>query len=260
MNPIQSQTRRRQRGYSIMEIVVTAAIIGILVLILTPVVAERSKQAKIRSAEADVEHIANALERAAIDTGYLYRIYVLDDSGGGDGLPNNAPLGRSTPTVEAPDRIDGIQDEDINTDLPLAPLPASAEQFMIDTSTQNFLSVAGSLSVVSRITNNETSFGWRGPYINWHRDANNNDWPDDPWGNDYYLFTRNGGIGPTDKRFEVQNAPGDGRGVGGWDIPAVYETKFDRPTIVSWGPDGFPGDVNVGSLEPGTGDDIRRSF
>ena len=46
----------------------------------------------------------------------------------------------------------------------------------------------------------ERKFGWLGPYVNWKRDINHNDWPDDPWGNDYIFFTRQGGMFP--KHFE----------------------------------------------------------
>lgn len=223
--------KRRVMGYSIMEIVVTAAIIGILTLILTPVISNRSRTAKIRAAERDIEHLADAQSRAAIDTGWFYRLNVLDDVSGGDGLPNNDPLN---------DTIDGLADEQLNT------LLAVPESIFIDTQTLDLSPLA--ITLYTNLLLNETGFGWNGPYINWHRDNNANDWPDDPWGNDYLLMMPIGGMGAGETTFS-QLFPA---------FPlAPVNNRTDRPAILSLGPNGIPGDDNISW---GTGDDIFRKF
>lgn len=251
----------RPYGYSIMEIVVTAAIIGILVLILAPVVADRSRQAKIRACEQDLENLAAAQERAYIDTGYMYRVCVLDDVKGGDGAPNNLPLA---------DRVDGIRDEQFNTDL----TPEGKMIFIlmgltdpnVDQDFHQSVIAANAIFDNKIVFNGETSFNWQGPYCTWHRDLNRNDWPDDPWGSDYLFFTKQGVLVPTESDFitdfQIPGLPATAVAALGAP-PLDPQGIFSRPTFLSLGPDGLPGD---GALNPngdgqfGTGDDIVRSF
>ena len=80
---------RTNKAFSIIELLVAMIILGILVAIIVPVLASRTEQARLRKAEADLERIQNALETASIDTGYYYRIHVLDDGPGGDGGDGN---------------------------------------------------------------------------------------------------------------------------------------------------------------------------
>lgn len=250
MIKIQHTAKAAPRGFSIMEIIVTAAIIGVLVLIMTPVLTSRAREAKIRAAESDLEHLADAQERAAIQTGYMYRLYVLDDTLGGNAFSNEQP---------SKDPLDGILDEKFNKFLGGAvPVPAQATRFFIDTTTQAIAGASFNLytQLASSPPNSESAFGWAGPYINWHRDANDNDWPDDPWGVDYLLFTRAGALSPYETDFVLLDLHVTNAGRTG--IMAGFTNIFDRPTLLSLGPNGLPGDGS-GSLY-GTGDDITRSF
>jgi hypothetical protein len=101
---------------------------------------------------------------------------------------------------------------------------------------------------------------WKGPYLNWPRDVNQNDWPDDPWGNDYLFMTRLGMLYPpdptavsgnttTDHSYAFQTSGPNGEPLAG---------HFDRPTFVSLGPNGIPGDATNPNY--GFGDDLVRSF
>lgn len=247
-NPLRHATA--QRGFSIIEIIVTMIIIGILVLILMPVLSNRTRQARIRAAEQEITHLIDAEERAAIDTTYMYRLYVLNDVIGGDNIANGTAF----------DRINGTRDISITT------VHTNPEEMFIGL---DGLFLTNGLTIFSdRFLGRETTFGWVGPYVNWKIDNNQNDWPDDPFGNDYVLFTSAGGIFPgIDGAFpnpfdgiagsvvvgQIATQDGDGN-----DIVAI----FDRPTILSMGPDGEPGVAGVTGDTYGAfgSDDIYRSF
>ena len=124
----------------------------------------------------------------------------------------------------------------------------------ISPETEDF--ATGFATLFQRFIADETGFGWNGPYVNWKRDVNRNDWPDDPWGNDYILITRLGALfppNPLDNSSSVNDDQFEDQG------PDNGEVLFDRPTILSLGPNGLAGDGATGARY-GTGDDIFRSF
>ncbi|HOE97921.1 MAG TPA: prepilin-type N-terminal cleavage/methylation domain-containing protein [Candidatus Sumerlaeota bacterium] len=256
---------RRPAGFTIVEVIVTFIIIGILATILVPVLVNRAEQARIASAEQELSHLKDAMERAAIDTGYFFRLDVLDDGPGEDGIAATAP--RVTPGVK--DRIEGILDNDVTTDN----LYDEPEKIFIIPSTQDFHPLYAT-QLFPRLEENETNFNWRGPYINYRRDANGNDWPDDPWGNDYLFFTRAGILypplaDPGDPTWGCDSFQDQGPAMVVTDANGATTVErfpvdaplFDRPTILSMGPDGMPGD---GTSPPdnnyGQGDDIYVQF
>lgn len=235
----------RREGFSIVEIIVVLAIIGVLTLILVPVVSNRVREARIKAAEADLEHIAAAMERVAVDTNYMFRFYVLDDVIGGDSTSNEQP---------SIDLVDGTYDEATNS-LNGKNIFIRTDNFQLEA---NFANVFDN-SFSSSVNGNETKFGWHGPYINWQRDVNDNDWPDDPWGHDYILFGPDGGMGPYDLDFVLSNVQFNSSG-GSW--PALADI-FDRGVILSVGPDGLPGNGTAnptGNGVYGDGDDLMRKF
>jgi prepilin-type N-terminal cleavage/methylation domain-containing protein len=256
MNLNERLRRRKLHGFSIVEIIVTMAIIGILTLILVPVVGSRTRTARLRAAEQDLENLANGLERAAIDTGYFFRIYVLDDLGiQGDGIPNNN-LNPSLFPPAARDRVDTLADEILN--------PLHTSNIFIDLNTFQFLANFTNLytTITADTPFTESTFGWNGPYVNWSRDLNYNDWPDDPWGSDYLFFTRRGALGPLETDFVTSGVRMDLGNNQTRTLPADA-LVFDRPTVLSLGPDGLPGDGGLnpaGNGDYGTGDDIYRKF
>ncbi len=237
--------RQSIKGFSVIELLIAVIILGVLVAIIVPRLATRAELAREKATLADLQNIQDALERAAIDTGYYYRLYVLDDTTGGDGL------GFGDPDIYT-NIIDGVADEQFN--------------LYYDNNTQIFISIQTGDFITNYDTtytyliSNETAFGWNGPYINWNRDKvnetgaavparpnNADDIPDDPWGRNYLLFTKKGLVLEPDGRIEDGSYLGSSCNV------------FDRMTILSLGPNGLPGNGNPGSRF-GTDDDLLRQF
>lgn len=68
-------------GFTLIELLIAVIIISILVTIIVPVISNRAADARLAAAKSDLEAIANAQSQVALDTGYLTRLHVLDDSG-----------------------------------------------------------------------------------------------------------------------------------------------------------------------------------
>lgn len=68
MSPLK---RRAQRGFTLIEIMVVVAIIGILALIIVPNVVGKDDQARVTSTKASLSAVANALELYKLDN-YTY--------------------------------------------------------------------------------------------------------------------------------------------------------------------------------------------
>lgn len=244
----------RRRGFSLIELLVAIIIIGILVAVLLPVVSNRSRQARIARTNSDLENLSEAYERAAIDTGYYSRIFMLNDVLRGDDLP-----------IEDPDdRYDGVTDYDSTVTNSFLQFPTNNSLF-IDPNTGDFVTGLNRDAVFDRFLRNETTFdgtsAWNGPYITWQKDTNNflgigfdnlekDGIPDDPWGNNYLFFTRAGLFEEPDGQVVTTvNINGTT-----WDC-----LLFDRPTVLSLGPNGLPGTGEPAS-EFGEGDDYFRQF
>lgn len=248
----------RTRGFTMVELLIAIIIIGILVAIIVPVLTNRAADARLAAAQADMEAIANAQSQVAIDTGYIVRLHVLDDSGAvGDGRGSDDPL----------DVVDSIRDEDNNLSA------GNSDQIFLDAKTGVFL--PPSLFVRIDVDGGPEKFGWRGPYVTFQRKTDPENpfpvgfnWvygaPLDPWGAPYFLFVAG------------QSLTTGATAVGGWidenlgDINPNFNyggvtadaRNFDRMTLLSLGPNGLPGDgsaVAPGNLL-GAGDDLIRAF
>ncbi|MBM3333626.1 prepilin-type N-terminal cleavage/methylation domain-containing protein [Candidatus Sumerlaeota bacterium] len=226
-------------GFTIIELLIAVIIIGVLVAILIPVLVRRVEEARIARAESDVEHIKDALERAHIHTNYVYRLYVLDDNLGGNGL--YLPLD--------PGDLDGVRDETGNWTV------QTPTRMFIDYNTGQF---AGNYqNIYASLTRNETDFGWAGPYINYQRgNFTWQDLPTDPWGEEYLLFTPAGVVdqqaGTVENFYNFT--------VLGTDTTVTLRGPFfDRFTVLSKGPNRAPGDGSV-AAQFGIADDIYRQF
>jgi len=234
-----SSSHRTKQGFTIIEILIAVIIIGILVAIIIPVLLRRTEEARVASAESDLEHLQAAEERAYLNTQWLYRFYVLDDVPGGDGVyaPGN------------PNDIDGVRDEQYNITV------TEPTRMFIDYRTGDF-DTTRYASLYNRLSRDETEFGWAGPYINYQRmKVNEADLPLDPWGNEYMMFTRKGLVnmrtGVVDRFYSF--IADDGSSV------PLFVPFFDRTTVLSMGPNGTPGD-GTPAARFGTGDDLLRQF
>lgn len=251
----------RRRGFTLVEIVIAFIIIGILTAIMVPTIARRADDAKITAAQADIDALVAGLERVSIDIGHVVRMYALNDVRGGNGTPNTVPL----------DPVNGLLDNGLTGNGQLYEQPAA---LFISPITQNFLPAMAQQQLFEKLTdpNAETSYRnptqWRGPYVNWSRDVNGNDWPDDPWGNDYLFFSRQGMLWPPDPRATSSSSMREDHS---WEFnsigPDIHGNPtallFDRFTVLSLGPNGLPGDGSGPSSPSGAygqGDDIYRQF
>jgi general secretion pathway protein G len=237
-----SDTQTGRQGFTIIELLIAIIIIGILVAVIIPVLVNRTEEARIAAAQSDIEHLRGALERSAIDTGYFFRMFALDDKIGGNNIYN--PID--------PADYDGIRDEEFNNQV------AVPRKLFIRVSTGDFVAVADAIGLFDRLATNETAFGWQGPYINYHRfrDIDYNDIPEDPWGNEYEMFTQEGYVNQylgviQDTYFYFADDIGS--------TASLSSPFFDRPTVISWGPNGGPGDSTSLAI-PGTDDDIFQQF
>lgn len=248
---------RTRRGFTLLELLIAVVIIGILVAIIVPVLSNRANEARHTAALKDLDSLTTAEEHVAIDTGYFVRLHVLDDTRYGDTVANNTTT----------DRINGIRDEQ----FALASNTANGANVFIDTSNDveeppNLASTVGNLEksslVYNRAIRNETQFGWNGPYVNVMKQAGQAaPWivfspeivtygnPVDPWGSPYLFFNRRGLMDERSK---------NNSGLGEFLTDPQYRI-FDRPTIVSLGPNGLPGDGTTNSPY-GAGDDLYKQF
>ena len=232
---------RYARGFSIIELLIAIIIIGILVAVIIPVLLNRAEEARVRAAESDLQHLQDAEERAGINTGYLYRFYVLDDVLGGDGFGPYNPN----------DYIDGIRDEHLNVGMQFP------TRIFIEYKTGQFSQNYQNL--YSQLTRNETAFGWQGAYVNYHhlRDIDTNDIAEDPWGEEYLLFTNSGKLVDQFQGILVETFyffASDTLST----VP-IYWPFFDRFTVLSTGANGAPGDGTSNAIF-GTDDDLYRQF
>lgn len=254
--------RRRQRGFSIIELLVAIIIIGILVTVLIPVISSRTEQARQARVATDLEIITEALNRVAIDTGYYVRLFALNDRLQGD----NIAFDRNNPQN---DTGEGLTDYLIAN--PYYGFQGNNGLF-INPATADYSNTPSLADIIGRFQASESRYTggitWSGPYMNLTTDNNlfaniiaPDGIPDDPWGNNYLLFTEAGMVLEPSGAFAttVGQALTGGFTAGG----SFNAQRFDRPTALSLGPNGVPG-----SAEPadpafglfGEGDDFSRPF
>lgn len=89
---MRSAVRRAQAGFTLIEIMVVVAIIGILALIIVPNVVGKDDQARVTSTKASLSSVANALELYKLDN---YRYPGTEE--GLDALVHRSPEARVFP-------------------------------------------------------------------------------------------------------------------------------------------------------------------
>lgn len=267
--------RRTQRGFSIIELLVALIIIGILVTVIVPRLSDRTEDARQTRTRQDLELLAKAQQQAAVDTGFLLRLHLLDNASGagvGDGFPPQNPL-----TFNVSNTIDSLADEL----EPGSMFGNPAQVFIKPTGTYELQLPNANLLRRLSLTNSETAFGevrWGGPYLTFQADANHPQGNnlsrrtyigDDPWGNDYLFFIPQGlileplgVIRTTASARDIANAPDTTNQAGNGLSNTQYNCQvFDRPTILSLGPNGIPGNGGPTTTDGfGKGDDIIIQF
>jgi prepilin-type N-terminal cleavage/methylation domain-containing protein len=262
-----SHFARRRAGFNLVELLIALIIVSVLTVMLVPTVGRRAEQARITACQDELRRLADAEERAATDLNYYLRLFALDDTAIGDGIgfgPN--------------DTRDGIGDETLNSVFTVTP----AISLFISLKNQeivNFGSQAladAAYRVLFGIENlgaagGATAEKWFGPYITITNDEKGTNAftnlqqghypgiPNDPWGYDYILFLRGdvNNVSNSVPAGAVVEPDGVVRGT----YLSKDATRFDRPTILSLGPNGQPGD-GTGTTEGefGKGDDLFVQF
>ncbi|MEN6626403.1 MAG: prepilin-type N-terminal cleavage/methylation domain-containing protein [Candidatus Sumerlaeia bacterium] len=259
----------RRAGVTMTELMVVVVVVSLLATIAVPVYTSQAAKARVSTTLMEEKELAESEERVAMDIGYYIRFYALNDGFTGDHEPN---------CDEEDNRLGGVADNGVLHTEDTAQIYHRSNEIFL--TMDQGLPPSNGVALFQQLIKDETAFGWDGPYINWHRDANLNDWPDDPWGNDYMFFSFYGAIfPPPDKNdpykyftettgpimvsegpeYEVSQAGTTG---GSTVLKQFYTTRiFDRPTILSLGPNGLPGNGTDATDDGyGKGDDIIYQF
>lgn len=234
-------------GFTLIELLIAVIIVAILVSMIVVVYSNRAAQARITAAQADLDSLQNAEQQIAVDTGYFFRFYALDDVPGGDGI-NPEEYDPATPPVDV---TDGIRDEALRT-------TQNATDLFVDTKTGDLLPQGDSIIYTRLVQAGEVAFNFNGPYLNFSRKVGVKappvgqqvvGLPLDPWMGPYLFFTSKGVIDEWNG-IMVQTITINGT--------SYNSLIFDRPTVLSLGPDGLPG--SGPGTDFGEGDDIFKQF
>lgn len=246
------QTPRLLRGVTLTELIVVLAIITLLGTLAVPTVISRSEQARVATAKAETEALANAEQAVGLIHGFYVPLQLLDN------VPNGSIA-------------TGIQPDDLDNELAtilLVDISRSLEDQEVD---QPELS-DGILGLNRRVE--ELVENWAGPFVQPQRvfmddeDLGNpvtvrRDYPLDPWGRPYFLYSPFGVVGTGARSVAAGSDPPDDNDLtqanfSDGDLGSPDADSFDRWAVVSFGPDGVSGrqDADVDDFE----DDIIYFF
>ena len=174
--------KKYNKGFSLIEIVVVLAIMGVIAAFLTPMLFNYLSESKLRRAQADARTIAAAIGQFNTDTG-LYPIYSL--------LPANNT--NATVKVLVTDGNDAVEGSAGAWNTGAAGVRSTLE---------NPLHI-GVLTDGSTLYNSASGVKkpneWRGPYMS--------DFKADSWGNKYYVSTEGMKSGVAKAAFVLSAGP-----------------------------------------------------
>ena len=157
----------RQKGFSLLEILIALLILSIITTLAINRYAERTDDARRAAAQAEINQIVKAEQQCEIDTGYYVSLRALDD-----------PPGGGTMVIEP----NGVRQYRIDNEFTPYAFDTAGQWFYNPIDTRN----------------------WKGPYITYQNadttgtpsDLGSYGSPLDPWGRNYKLFTRYGLTNP----------------------------------------------------------------
>lgn len=225
-------------GVTLTELIVVLAIVSLLATLAVPVVINRSREARIAVAQAEVEALAKGEEICGITHTFYVPLQMLDN------IPY-VQTGRDN--IRTDDIINDINASDIS----LISVDINTAQQI---ATGQTLLVSGS-SIAIRLESE-----WAGPFTQPQRVFDNLgapssqyerlDHPLDPWGNAYRFYSPEGIIGSTTGT-NPNGSPStftdmDSTSFSDGSLTNI-DDRFDRFAIVSFGPDGVSDGPNPGN-------------
>lgn len=170
--------KKRNKGFSLIEIVVVLAIMGVIAAFLTPMLFDYMKESKLRRAQSDVQQIAGAIGRFNIDTG-VYPVYTA------------SPLQKTQATVKVL-VTDGNNAE--ATGFTTWNETWSTNSYLQSHLEKGLIKDNDSYSAAVKSPNK-----WAGPYMT--------DFKADSWGNRYYVSTEGFTPGSSKAAFVLSAGP-----------------------------------------------------
>lgn len=245
----------RRRAISLTELLVVLLIIGLMTSIAVPGAMSRVRQGRIAKARGDAAALAQAEEDVAAQHGFYVPLQVLDD------LPDDP--GNTRVNVDMITREPSqVRLTDVNI-----PLDAVTPLLQVDSS-----------DIGRDPRANDVFRDWMGPFINFQdffdqdpasqdQSSTLRDYPLDPWGTPYFLYSQRGIVGSGARAFQrstnrVRRSDMANPNFSNGDI-SPGTSRFDRWAVVSFGPDRFAGSPNAEppvSPSDGLGDDIVIFF
>ncbi|HUT23897.1 MAG TPA: prepilin-type N-terminal cleavage/methylation domain-containing protein [Sumerlaeia bacterium] len=216
------------RGTTMTELLVVLVIISLLATIAVPVYVNKSRQAQIAVARAEIREIAQALNQCAILHGFIVPLQMLDDL-----APGLRSGGGTVPVDDLDNEADPV--------------------YLIDPIGDIVNQVGNQLTLENRLGNSRVMDlyeTWAGPFLSSQRvygkDPNREaqesdvrrDYLLDPWGQPYRLYSPIGLVGSNAQSTDPDSWDNDTT----FDGQLTYtDARFDRFAIVSYGPDTTSG-------------------
>jgi prepilin-type N-terminal cleavage/methylation domain-containing protein len=219
------------RGTTLTELLVVLVIISLLATIAVPVYVNKSRQAQVAVARAEIREIAQALQQCAILHGFIVPLQMLDD------LAPGLRGGASSVPVDDLDNYPNL----------------GSGVYLVDPIGDITNQVGNQLTLAERLGNSRAMDlyeTWAGPFLSSQRvygeDPNREaqesdvrrDYLLDPWGQPYRLYSPIGMVGSgaesTDPNSWNNDTTFDG-------MLTRNDDRFDRFAIVSFGPDTTSG-------------------
>ncbi|HBF33254.1 TPA: hypothetical protein DDW35_01695 [Candidatus Sumerlaeota bacterium] len=250
--------REKRRAVTLIELIVVVLIIGLLATIATPVYTLKMEQAKIATAQQECKEFAMAEEACAAAHGFYVPLQVLNDIGTTNTLSTSYVNLTYQYVAREVDSTYGGNATNFYLIFAGRELPTVTNILAEQPDLVKWSSSGNTYRYYPELNRLVTQ--WAGPFINFQRyafkdDIKNgtltnpqeylmNDFPLDPWGNPYRLYSPYGLVG-TNSRYLRWSDIESNRRTFSDGLLTQDDPRFDRFAVVSYGPDALTGDAAV---------------